>query len=192
MNSTGSKLHPLDGRSAFAVGTGKCGTHFLVELLKREPQVAAVHEREPLLQNFHRYCKWYDLPVDSEGFLQAMETRISHDLEDCSLSFEASAYLSLSIRELHERLSAKIILSVRHPRDVVKSYIKKGWYAKPIVQARRDLALGYQESDQFHHSLGRIVPLGDELDSWNRLTQVGKLAWYWSRLNQAGVKPIPS
>lgn len=182
---TEGRPYARSGRSAFAVGTGKCGTHFLVELLKWEPDVAASHEREPRLQTFHRYCKWYNLPVDNEGYLQAMETRIADDLKNHSLSFEASSHLSLSIRELHERFSAKIILLVRHPRDVVRSYLKKGWYAEPIVQDRRDLALGYQDYGRFHHFLGRIVPRGDELDSWNELTQVGKLAWYWSRLNQA-------
>jgi hypothetical protein len=182
----------LAGRVGFAVGTGRCGTHFLAEILKHEPEVAAAHEREPLLETFHRYAKWNNLPIDDEGFLQAMETRIRRDLVRHTFSFESSCHLSLSLRELDERFQAKFILLVRHPRDVVRSHLGKGWYDTPVVQKRPELAPGYQEHERFHHFLGRIVPRGAELEEWNRRTRVGKLAWFWATLNQAVIDQAAS
>lgn len=175
----------LAGRVSFAVGTGRCGTHFIARLVEEEPEVAAVHERDPLLQAFHRYCKWYDLPVDDEGFLQAMEAEIRRDLARYRYSFESSPTLALSITELDARFAPKFVLLVRNPFDVVKSYLHKGWYAAPIVQKRPDLALGYQRSRRFQHFLGRVVPRGEQFEAWNRLSRVGKLAWYWAALNAA-------
>jgi hypothetical protein len=184
----------ISGRVGFCVGTGRSGTHFIAALLEHEPEVAAVHERDPMLETFHRYCKWHDLPVDDEGYLHAMEDHIRRDLARHRLSFEASCHLSLSMRELERRFAPKFVLLVRHPRKVVKSHLGKGWYDGPVVQARPELALGYQPGGKFHHFLGRITPRGEELTAWNQLTRVGKLSWFWATLNQAVIdqaKEIP-
>jgi hypothetical protein len=114
-----------------------------------------------------------------------METGVRRDLVNHQFSFESSCHLSLSIDELERRFAPRIALLVRHPRKVVKSHITKGWYDGPVVQRRPELALGYQAGRQFHHFLGRITPRGPDLDAWNQLTRVGKLAWFWATLNQA-------
>lgn len=175
----------LHGKTGFAVGTGRCGTHFIAKLLEHEPMVAASHEREPMLQTFHRYCKWNELPVDHQGYLRAMELRIRRDLNRRPVSFESSGHLSLSIRELDERFAPKWVFLVRNPYDTVKSYVQKGWYLAPMVQAQPELALGYQEHAQFHHFLGRIAPRGKPFVEWNVQSRVGKTAWFWATLNRA-------
>lgn len=76
------------GKVGFVIGTGRCGTVFYAKLGEMEPHVAASHERFPLNETFHRYCKWYELPVDSEGFLQAKEREIREDLAHKSFSRE--------------------------------------------------------------------------------------------------------
>lgn len=188
----GSKIQDIENKVSFAIGTGRCGTHFLAEVIKMEPGVSSVHERNPLNETFHRYCKWYKLPVDDEGFLCTKETEIRRDLTNYNFSFEASAYLSLSVQELYERFKAKFIFLIRTPERVVNSYLYKGtyknvikWYEKPFVKNDLRLALGYQESTHFHHFLGRLAPSGDEFRSWNELSRVGKLGWYWNALNAA-------
>jgi len=168
----------------YAVGTGRCGTKFLSLLLALEPEVSSVHERNRLNETFHRYCKWYNLPVDNEGFLYTKEQEIKNDLKYNNFSFEASAHLSLSIVELFNRFNSKFILLVRSPEKVVNSYLKKGWYKSPIVRSNNQLALGYQKNECFHHFLGRIVPMGKKFIQWNKMTRVGKLAWYWNELNK--------
>lgn len=175
----------FENKVAFALGTGRCGTKFLYQVLKLEPAVSSVHERNPLNEAFHRYCKWYRLPVDDEGFLAAKEKEIMADLNSNSLSFEASAHLSLSIEELYQRFGAKFILLVRSPHKVVNSYLRKGWYDQTVVYANPSLAPGYQESLYFHHFLGRIFPCGKYFSRWQELSRVGKLAWFWTALNSA-------
>ena len=171
-------------RIGFAIGTGRCGTNFLAKIIALESSVSSVHERNPLNETFHRYCKWYDLPIDHEGFLQTKEGEIKQDLENHLFSFEASAHLSLSLLELYNRFESKFLLLVRSPERVVNSYLRKGWYEKPAVRANPDLAPGYQDyCHNFHHVLGRIMPSGDKFRQWNQMSRVGKIAWYWNALN---------
>jgi len=173
----------FEGRVSFAVGTGRCGTHLLQELLSQEPNVCAVHERGRANEAFHRYCKWYDLPVDSEGFLQTKECEIGADLAQFRYSHESSAHLSLSIHELFNRFSARFVLLTRRPDEVINSYIRKGWYEKPLVWSNSELAPGYQPGMSMDHFMGRLAPIGMQSDWWRKLGRVGKLAWFWNTLN---------
>ena len=179
----GSESYETVNNAAFVVGTGRCGTQFLSRVFESENSVASVHERNPFNETFHRYCKWYGVPVDHEGFLRAKEEEIRADLKNYSFSIESSAHLSLSIQELYERFNAKFVLLVRRPDQVVNSYLYKGWYSNPIVRMDSHLPPSYQESRDPHHFLGRIFPSGETFERWQSLTQVGKLAWYWSALN---------
>lgn len=173
---------------SFAVGTGRCGTKFLYQVLEKEPFVASSHEKHPLSDTFHRYCKWYDLPVDHEGFLVEKEKSIKEDLKNHDFSFESSAYLSFSIHELFQRFNSKFILLVRKPDKVVNSYFTKGWYEQTPIINDSDLIPSYQPSKLFHHFLGRTFPKGDEYHRWNSLTRIGKLAWFWKTLNAMVLK----
>lgn len=175
----------FEGRVAFALGTGRCGTHFLARVMEREPGVVASHERSQLGDAFHRYCQWYRLPVDHEGFLSTKEIGIRRDLAGQRLSFEASPYLSLSIRELYDRFGASFILLVRRPDEVVNSYWRKGWYERPYVRADSGRALGFQQCSRDNHSFARIVPSGMEFETWNEMSRVGKIAWFWNAINVA-------
>ena len=167
----------------FAIGTGRCGTNFIYRVFDLEPQVASSHERHRFNDTFHRYCKWYNIAIDHEGFLTQKERGIRDDLSHCRVSFEASSYLSLSINELYRRFDAKFILLVRAPERVVNSYLRKGWYEHPIVRADANKPPSYQETSSFHHFLGRLVPSHKKFYTWQTMSRVGKIAWYWSALN---------
>jgi hypothetical protein len=176
----------FEGRVGFAVGTGRCGTRFLQEVMTREPGVASTHERNPLVENFHRYCQWYRLPVDEEAFVATKQKEIAADLKSRDFSFEASAPLSLSIETLYQAFGARFVLLVRSPERVINSYISKGWYAADYWRRDPSLAPGFQaELPSKHHSFSRIVPSGAEYEEWCRMGRVGKLAWYWNALNRA-------
>lgn len=180
-------VNEFTGKVAFALGTGRCGTHFLSQVMTHEPDVAAAHERNRLNETFQRYCQWYNLPVDNGGFLFAKEQEISADLCQNKFSFEASAYLSCSALELYERFGAKFVLMVRRPEAVVNSYCSKGWYQTNPIYMDADKALGfnwYTESHP-HHIFSRLAPSGPDRNRWLGLSQVGKLAWYWNALNTA-------
>src|SRR5215471_21491966 len=103
----------FEGRVGFCVGTGRCGTTFLSELARREPDVAAAHERLRLAATFHMFCKWHGIAVDSEGFLLDREEAVRRDLAERRFSFECSALLSHSLEELLERFRARFLLLVR-------------------------------------------------------------------------------
>lgn len=163
----------------------------MYQVLKMEHDVAAHHERQPLGDAFHRYCQWYRLPIDQSGFYDYKDSGIRSDLVKHVLSFEASAYLSLSVLELHRRYDARFVLLVRRPDRVVASYLQKGWYGAPLLRADPRLAPGYQldpEGLLQNAPFSRIVPFGDDdALQWHRYTIVGKIAWYWSMLNAAVV-----
>lgn len=174
-----------NGRVGFCVGTGRCGTLFLYQLACQEPDVASSHERNPDNETFHRYCQWHGLPVDHEGFLSTKAAEIDADLAARKFSFEASPYLSLSVHQLHERFGAKFILLVRRPDRVVTSFAHKGFYRRPYSVADTTLATGYQDQspEKLHTFFARIAPTGDCFSSWNQMTQVGKIAWFWQAWN---------
>ncbi len=170
-----------NGKVGFVIGTGRCGTLFYTKLGELEPHVAASHERFPLNETFHRYCKWHDLPVDSEGFLATKEREIRDDLHRHEFSLEASPHLSLSVVELHERFRARFILLMRAPHEVVSSFLKKGFYLQPYVVKDPALCPSYQQvpGDLFETFLARISPRGEFFHTWNRMTRIGKIAWFY-------------
>jgi hypothetical protein len=175
----------FDGRVGFCVGTGRCGTTFLAEVAGREPDVAASHERERLGATFHMFCKWHRIAVDSEGFLRAKEDEIRRDLAARRFSFECSALLSHSLEELHERFRARFLLLVRSPAETVASFAVRGWFLRTPARADPSLPPSYQGGEEARHFLGRNLPNGSEFERWTRLSQIGRLAWFWKARNAA-------
>jgi hypothetical protein len=159
---------------------------FAYEVMAKEPHVASSHERNPENEAFQRYCKWHGLPVDDKGFLATKEREIRADLENHRYSFEASPYLALSARQLHERFGAKFIFLVRRPDRVVTSFVHKGFYSKPYAVENPDLAAGYQDPtpERLFTFFARICPRGEFFRTWNDMTPVGKVAWFWKAYNE--------
>ena len=59
----------FSNKVGLTIGTGRCGTPFIYQIMEKEPEVASSHERDPDNETFHRYCRWNNLPEDNEGFL---------------------------------------------------------------------------------------------------------------------------
>ncbi len=182
----------FSNKVGFAIGTGRCGTLFLYEAMAREPDVASSHERNPENEAFHRYCKWHRLPVDDDGFLAAKEIEIKADLELRSYSFEASPYLSLSVKEIHERFGAKFLFLIRRPDGVVTSFAHKGFYRRPYSVQNPELAAGYQgqNDERIFTYFARVSPQGEFFRDWNGMTQVGKVAWFWKAFNERALEAL--
>lgn len=178
-------VNEFEGRVGFCVGTGRCGTTFLSHLAGREPEVASAHERLRLGATFHMFCKWHKIAVDSEGFLLDREEAIRRDLAEHRFSFECSALLSHSLEELFERFRARFVLLVRSPHETVASFAVRGWFVKPTVRANPNLPPSYREGEEPRHFLGRNIPHGIEFERWTRLTQIGRIAWFWQARNRA-------
>lgn len=165
---------------SFCVGTGRCGTTFITELAALEPDVAASHERLRLPACFHMFCKWHGIPIDPEGFLADRDEVVAHDHRDHRVSFEASALLSHSLLELHQRFDARMMLLVRRPDETVASFAARGWFLEPIAWADASRPPTIREANNPRHFFGRNLPRGDEFKRWNALTQIGKLAWFYN------------
>lgn len=182
------------GRVSFCIGTGRCGTLFLYQLLDLEPEVASSHERNPDNEAFHRYCKWHGLPVDDAGFLATKADEIRQDLARHAHSFEASPYLALSTRELHERFGARFVFLIRRPDRVVTSFVHKGFYREPYAVADPALAPSYQRTgnEKGYTFFARISPRGEFLGQWNEMTQVGRVAWFWRAWNERALEILRS
>lgn len=183
-------MHIPKDKVGFAIGTGRCGTLFLYQLMDKEPRVASSHERNPDNETFHRYCQWHGLPVDHEGFLATKEKEIRADLAAHDYSFEASPYVSISVKELHERFGAKFVLLMRRPDRVVTSFVHKGFYQRPYLVKDVNLATGYQDQspEKVHTFFARIAPRGEFFHTWNAMTPVGKVAWYWRAWNERSLE----
>lgn len=173
------------GRTAFAVGTGRCGTSFVYKLLTHEGGIASFHEKNIFAECFHRYAQWYELPVDARAFLQTKQADIAQALTHSEFYFEASAPLSHSVDALYEAFGSRFILFIRDPIKVVDSYLKKGWYELPIELDDFHKAPGYNPNHlQSHHTFSRIAPRGEHFGDWDRMGRPGKLGWFWSVANQ--------
>jgi hypothetical protein len=177
--------HEFEGRVGFCVGTGRCGTTFLAQLAGNEAEVASSHERLRLGATFHMFCKWHKIPVDSEGFLLDREEAIRRDLAERRFSFECSALLSHSLEELIERFHARFLLLARSPHETVASFAVRGWFVKPCARNNPNLPPSYREGEEPRHFLGRNIPHGVAFERWTRLTQIGRLSWFWQARNRA-------
>ena len=176
----------MTGTVSICVGTGRCGTTFITELASLEPDVAASHERLRLPACFHMFCKWHDIPIDAEGFLADRDEAVDVDLREHDVSFEASALLSHSLVELHERFDARVLLLVRRPDETVASFAARGWFLDPIAWKDRTRPPTIREANNPRHFFGRNLPRGEEaFERWSALSQIGKLAWFWSVRNGA-------
>jgi hypothetical protein len=175
-----------EGTVAFCVGTGRCGTTFITELLGLEPEVAASHERLRLAACYHMFCKWHGIASDAEGFLADRDRVVATDLAARRISFEASALLSHSIAELHARFDARFVLLVRRPDACVASFAVRGWFLEPIAWRDRSKPPTIPDAANPRHFFGRNLPRGDaEFERWSKLTLLGKLGWFWSARNRA-------
>jgi hypothetical protein len=169
---------------ALALGTGRCGTHFLWKVIGSDPDIFSLHTHNAEADSFARYCIWNDLPIDMEAYLQDYQRRIDQATSHRQIYFEANPYSALSIPLLYERFLAKFIFIVRNPAGVVNSHVDKGWYETEVVIGNSDLALGFQPGLLTAFTFGRIVPRGEEYRRWAKLTRIGKLAWMWNTVNQ--------
>jgi hypothetical protein len=180
------------GDPVFAVGTGRCGTHLLVELFGGECGVYACHESNPFNEAFHRYCQWNGLPVDDQGFLDIKRSEIESAGVAGKIFFEASAYLSLSIAKLFYTFGSRFILITRNPVDTVNSLWVKGWYDFDYKKQNDTSALGYHELGAPHHFFSRLVPKNDDFPRWKSLSRTGKLGWFWNMLHDEVLRQLQS
>ena len=132
------------------------------------------------------FCKWHGIAVDSEGFLRRSGGGDPPRPGTARrFSFECSALLSHSLEELFERFRARFLLLVRNPAETVASFAVRGWFLRPPARKDPNRPPSYREGEEPRHFLGRNIPHGAEFERWARLTQIGRIAWFWQARNRA-------
>jgi hypothetical protein len=167
---------------AFVTGVGRSGTHFMATLFSETPGVSAFHMDDigdAIGDGFTWYCKWYDLPVNNTGFLQSRSYLIDQAEEKGRLYLESNPMIAFSVEDL-KIFNSKFVFVVRHPKKVVESHFRKGWYKNVSIGSGPGIP-GYQYNhDRPNHFFSRIQPAEDNaFREWITLTQLGKIAWMW-------------
>lgn len=173
-----SNQHPV-----FVSGVGRSGTHFIAKLFDACKQLQAWHlddVGDQVGDAFEWYSRWYNLPVDHQGFIQSRGFLIQQAADKQKRFFESNPMIAFSLADLHQHFGGKIIIMVRHPKEVVESHFRKGWYAQlPAATSTQIPGYGYYHKRPNHY-FSRILPSQpEERTLWQLLPRLGKIAWMW-------------
>jgi len=167
------------------IGLARSGKRWLSEIFNRHANAASLAEPYPVLESFFFYCHWNGLAVDHAGFFHRLNADINRLFERHDVVYVASPWLSLGLRQVEQFLQPDAyFFSVRRPEEVIRSMVNKGWYVEDVVRGANGLATGPQPFlHDMHHHFSRVTPAGSEYEAWQRLTPVGRCAWYWNEAN---------
>ncbi len=157
----------------FVLSTGRCGTRLLTELLEASGDVAVHHSPRPELVRVSRRA-WEAFDEHPEMFVEVVKTareEMIHEAVRYGQSYVETnnrvTFLAPAIARAFPE--SRFIHLIRHPADIVRSGIRRGWY-----------------SGQHAHDLGRIVPRPEshESDGWDARDPIEKIGWMWQETNR--------
>jgi hypothetical protein len=154
----------------FILSTGRTGSSTLVRLLDLSPEVAAFHEPKPALLRSYRgaYAEAHRNPSRYRRLLARARRRLIGEAGRDGLVYAEATLLKFFAPVMAEMLpNARFLHLHRHPAEVVRSGMRRGWF--------RGSAL-----DRY-----RIVPLADDPASrhWGRWDAFRKVCWTWHTEN---------
>jgi hypothetical protein len=156
----------------FILSTGRVGTTTIVNLLNLSRRIQAFHEPEPrlLMEGKVAYddldIRW---PVYKKVFTEARCEPLGRCAVRRKYYAEAALYPALGplIADLLPR--SRFIHLYRHPGDVVRSGMRRGWYQN-------------HPWDQYRVEPVRDTPVRAAWDTeWDAFA---KVCWYWHRINE--------
>lgn len=158
----------------FVLSTGRTGTETLAALCRLSNRVFACHEPTPLLYRLSKSA--YDQPAGegvwealAAGFLTARDDQLRYALS-CGRGYVETSpqgtFLAPAI--LASIPSVRFLHLVRDPRDVVRSGMRRRWYA------------GHSMDET------RITPRSgsSEAARWGSMTPFQKNVWLWAETNR--------
>ena len=166
--------HPV----AFTLSTGRSGTETLAALFNLATNVFSYHEPAPILYGLSRQAyesqpEWSANPAITRIFVEAFLASRRHLLDyalDCGRGYvETSPQVTFLAPFILQALpTARFIVVTRNPQDVVRSGMRRAWYA------------GNKNDDS------RIQPqLGTQAaDNWETFSLFQKNAWLWAATNR--------
>lgn len=165
---------PKIQRSAWCLSTGRVGSQTIAALGALSEGITSRHEPEPKLYGLggmtystggEKGLSKGELAIAKEAVLAA---RPFHYEESGSVYLESSPQVTFLAPVLESAFSKSSFIHLfRHPNDVIRSGMRRNWYA------------GHQY-DQW-----RISPSGSlGQGEWERYSQFEKIAWLWAETNR--------
>jgi hypothetical protein len=184
-------------RLILAFHAGRSGMKWMCRIFAAHDNAYGFGERNRLAESFYRYVAWNRLPIDTSGNVEIMKREAVRDWQRVDISVLDSPYFAHDIPRLYAELNPDwLIWGINDPVFTVTSFLNKGWYSEDYTRQDRDLVNGFFPAmeGEWSHLFGRIVPVGEFYDTWLRLTQVGKIAWFVNEINagiEKGLRSLP-
>lgn len=167
-------------RAVFVLSTGRAGTMSLTKLLAISPKIRAAHEPRPMLLEESKVA-FSEVWDDVEQYAQIFRNARAHVLGGTYLRRQIYAETANHLAFLSPAIAtlvpgAKFIHLYRHPADVVRSGMRRGWY-------------NGHPWDRFRIKPASDDPAARHWDHWNHFE---KNCWYWRAANEFALRFISS
>lgn len=171
----------LQKKLIICVNVGRSGTRWLADIFDAHNGVVGTCERLTSYESFYRYVKWYGLNIDLSGVINTLKDSIIQDWETNDTSMIVSPYLSHDLEYINKELKPDaIIWGVTDPMFTVNSFNNK-WQYTPQESFKIP---GLDPNKSINQSFGRIIPNNEEeFLAWNKLSNIGKISWLYSKVN---------
>lgn len=178
--------HPTKGDSAvrvhpprllYVVGTGRCGTESIADLISALPDCRVDHERQPVL--FQESIDYLEKRMTQKAMVDLLrDTRAPETSEAWRVAGESNQRLSLVLPALDEAFpDARYLWMIRDGRATVDSLHQRFWYHSREASLRPALR-EWAESRPDGHLLGVL-----EEDEWRSMDRFARCCWYWTFVN---------
>jgi hypothetical protein len=152
----------------FVLSTGRCGTKWLTELLRKDTRMQVNHSDYPELLRHSRlaYESYEAEPLLFQEVLRAARDGYLLDTYRKNLVYVETnhriTFFAYAIRQVYP--GARFIHLYRHPGDFVRSGLRRHWYSGTYYDLCR--------------------PRVQDEAVWNAMTMIEKIAWLWNETNQ--------
>lgn len=156
-----------EARPVFVLSTGRCGTKWLTELLRRDRAMRVNHSDYPELLRESRMAfeEYAAEPRLYQEILRAARDGYLLDAQRRGMSYVETnhriTFFAHAIREVYP--DARFVHLHRHPGEFVRSGIRRQWYSGSYLDVCRPR-------------------LADE--EWRAMGNVERLAWLWNTTNR--------
>ncbi len=158
--------------SLFVLSTGRCGTKWLTELLKKSRLLSVEHDPLPKIyfQSQYVYRNNFDLNVIFSSFIHSRYQYLFDSFCNNKKYVETNNRITFYAEAIAKAMpNVRFVHIIRHPYEFIRSGMRRGWYK--------------ELNNEFN---GHIVPREDDIDFdyWVNYSQEQKIAWLWKRTNE--------
>lgn len=174
-------------RLVLGVLPSRSGTKWLCDIFEAHKNGTGRPEPHYDAASFYRWVTYNKLPVDTSGVMAVFKHGIIEQWKRKDIALVFSPHFSHGLIELYRELKPeKIIFAINDPKFTVQSMYNFGFFTQPYIHANPGKAIGYQPmlDGAWPHTFGRLVPNGPFYREWEKLTRIGKLAWWGNMVNQ--------